>query len=247
MNTNGKMTCSATGQDFYYTQTEWKTEAGTEWNVGSFPPCLGPHKLCTRGFQVLMELQEGNARFVRGEQVHPRQDAQTRHDLVANGQRPKAVVIACSDSRASPGIVFDAGLGDIFSVRSAGQVLDDVGLGTIEFAIHQFGCPLLVVLAHERCGAVAAALRSTNGDTLGSPSLDLLVARVRKNIPAVLHNGYHDGGDIQELPLIANAVAVVNMIREKSPSVSQAVMEGKLLMTVGIHHLNSGEVDFLQV
>ena len=96
---------------------------------------------------------DGNKRFAEGKPTHERQQANRRAE-VAKGQKPFAIVVCCSDSRVGPEIVFDQGLGDIFVVRTAGNVVDDVGLGSIEYAVEHFGSQLIVVLGHSHCGAV---------------------------------------------------------------------------------------------
>nr|WP_241676991.1 carbonic anhydrase [Bifidobacterium jacchi] len=101
-------------------------------------------------------LLAGNRRFCEGEAEHPWQDRETRESL-ADGQHPDAAVLACSDSRVPPEIVFDQGLGDLFDVRTAGQMIDDAVLASLEYAIEHLHVSLLVVLGHEGCGAVAAA------------------------------------------------------------------------------------------
>ena len=106
--------------------------------------------------EALARLKAGNARFVAGKLEHPRQTAARRTEL-ATSQHPFAVVLACADSRTSPGLLFDEGLGDVFVVRVAGNVLNNELLGSIEYAVEHLGTQLVVVLGHERCGAVAAA------------------------------------------------------------------------------------------
>jgi carbonic anhydrase len=106
--------------------------------------------------EALARLKAGNERFVASKLEHPRQTAERRTEL-ANGQHPFAIVLACADSRTSPELVFDQGLGDVFVVRVAGNVLNDETVGSIEYAVDHLGAQLIVVLGHERCGAVAAA------------------------------------------------------------------------------------------
>ena len=100
-------------------------------------------------------LREGNERFVNGETSHPNQDASRRSSLVEN-QHPFAVIFGCSDSRLAAEIIFDVGLGDVFVVRTAGQVIDDAVLGSLEYSIGVLGVPLIVILGHDSCGAVSA-------------------------------------------------------------------------------------------
>lgn len=114
------------------------------------------------------EMQRGNARFVAGEPRHPRQDVERRTEL-ANGQRPRAALFGCSDSRLSAEIIFDKGLGDLFVVRNAGQVISDSVVGSLEYAVAVLGVPLIVVLGHDACGAVNAAIDSVGVDAPALP------------------------------------------------------------------------------
>ncbi|WP_091848152.1 carbonic anhydrase [Bifidobacterium commune] len=100
---------------------------------------------------------QGNARFACGGAEHPRQDKQTRESLI-DGQHPDAAVLSCSDSRVPPEILFDQGLGDMFTVRTAGQILDDAVIGSLEYAVTNLGVSLLVVLGHEHCGAIGGVV-----------------------------------------------------------------------------------------
>ena len=105
---------------------------------------------------VLKALIEGNRRFAAGTSRHPRQDPGRRVEVSA-GQRPTAAIVACSDSRVPPEIVFDQGLGDLFVVRTAGNLIDALGLASLEYAAGHLEVPLIVVMGHSRCGAVGAA------------------------------------------------------------------------------------------
>ncbi len=107
---------------------------------------------------ILKELLEGNRRYAEGRMLHPRQDSERRAEL-SKGQQPVAIVIGCSDSRISPEILFDAGLGDLFVIRVAGGVIDDVVLGSVEFVIEHLGCRLIIVLSHKRCAAMELAVK----------------------------------------------------------------------------------------
>ncbi len=114
-------------------------------------------------------MRRGNARFVAGEPYHPRQDVDRRHELAA-GQKPLAALFGCSDSRLAAEIIFDKGLGDLFVIRNAGQVCSDSVVGSLEYAVAVLGVPLIVVLAHDECGAVSAAIDSTTVDAPDLPA-----------------------------------------------------------------------------
>ncbi len=107
--------------------------------------------------QALKNLTDGNARFVSGTATHPHQD-QKRLAETVSAQHPFAIVVGCSDSRVPPEVIFDQGIGDIFVVRTAGEVMDNATLGSIEYGVEHLGAPLVVVLGHDSCGAVKAAV-----------------------------------------------------------------------------------------
>ncbi len=108
--------------------------------------------------QAITWLMEGNARYVAGRLEHPHQNPARRADLAA-GQQPFAAILSCSDSRVPPELLFDQGLGDLFVVRTAGNLADDIALGSLEYAVEHLRTPLLVVLGHQKCGAVTAAVQ----------------------------------------------------------------------------------------
>jgi len=106
---------------------------------------------------LIQKLMDGNKRFVEGKLEHPHQNAERRIELL-NHQKPFAVVLSCADSRVPPEVIFDQGIGDLFIIRVAGNIVSDEVLGSIEYAVEHLGVKLLVVLGHEKCGAVDAAL-----------------------------------------------------------------------------------------
>src|SRR5690606_9148987 len=114
------------------------------------------------------EMVRGNGRFIAGEPRHPRQDVERRGELIGN-QAPHAALFGCSDSRLAAEIIFDKGLGDLFVVRNAGQVISDSVLGSLEYAVEILGVPLIVVLGHDECGAVAAAIECQAPDAPSIP------------------------------------------------------------------------------
>ncbi len=119
--------------------------------------------------QVWNEMLRGNARFVAGEPLHPRQDVERRSEL-ARAQTPRAALFGCSDSRLAAEIIFDKGLGDLFVVRNAGQVNSSSVIGSLEYAVAVLNVSLIVVLAHDECGAVRAAIDSTRADAPSLPA-----------------------------------------------------------------------------
>jgi carbonic anhydrase len=131
---------------------------------------------------VWQEMVRGNERFVRGEPLHPRQDVERRQE-VAQAQTPSAALFGCSDSRLAAEIIFDKGIGDLFVVRNAGQVISESVIGSLEYAVGVLHVPLIVVLGHDECGAVLAAIASVGKD---APKLPPHITNlIEKIVPAV--------------------------------------------------------------
>src|SRR5512144_1963951 len=140
--------------------------------------------------QLLKRLIEGNRRFVDN---RPALDASPHRRIeVAQGQKPFAIILGCVDSRVPPELVFDQGMGNLFVIRTAGEVLDQAALGSLEFGVEELHIPLLVVLGHERCGAVKAAIEILDGQGKAEADIDYLVQALA---PAV-EEGKRLGGDI---------------------------------------------------
>jgi carbonic anhydrase len=180
----------------------------------------------------LQTLLEGNRRFADGAARHPDQTP-ARRAAVATGQQPPAVVVGCADSRVPPEVVFDQGLGDVFVVRTAGNVVDEVALGSIEFAVASLGARLIVVLGHERCGAVEAALA-------GKPvpgHIQAVIDAVQPNIsPAA-----RDGGRLDEA-IDDNVGAIVARLRTAEPILAPRVRDGSVRVVGAVYDLDSGAV-----
>jgi carbonic anhydrase len=185
--------------------------------------------------EALAALKAGNARYVAAKCEAPHRDAACRAKL-ATGQAPFAVVLGCSDSRVPPEILFDQGMGDLFIVRTAGNVVDDVVLGSIEYAAEHLGAPLVVVLGHERCGAVKAAVKG--GEAPGH--IGALVKAIKPSVDAVKGKT----GDPAENSMAANAAAMAKEIRSSAPILAKLVEEGKLKVVAARYDLDSGEVTF---
>jgi carbonic anhydrase len=136
------------------------------------------------------EMVRGNDRFVAGEPLHPRQDVERRAEVVA-GQEPIAALFGCSDSRLSAEIIFDKGIGDLFVIRNAGQVISESVVGSLEYAVAVLHVPLIIVLGHDSCGAVRAAIDSQTADAAAlPPHIANLIARI---VPAVRKVASADG------------------------------------------------------
>lgn len=187
----------------------------------------------------LQRLLDGNRRFAQGTAEHPRQDAQARRALVA-GQSPFAVLLGCSDSRISPEILFDQGLGDLFVIRVAGNVVDDVVLGSIEYAVAHLEVPLVVVLAHSSCGAVTATM--AGGEPEGH--LGALTGKIGPAIGAHAGCGDVDAERVNEAAR-ANAQAVAEELRHSRPILSPRITNGTTKVVAAFYDRASGEVHVL--
>lgn len=191
--------------------------------------------------RVLVDLKHGNERFVSGQ---TRSDGQNKNDIarLATGQKPRAIVLSCSDSRVPPEAVFDQKLGEMFTVRSAGETLSPQAIGSIEFAIANLGSRLVVVLGHTNCGAVKAAIETKVGQSAGSENLDRLVADIRPRLGA----NPKDGKASKDLKLESwlNARGVAKDLLTRSSLLATAVASGKVAIKVGLYNLADGKVEF---
>ncbi len=184
------------------------------------------------------ELAAGNARFAADRALRPNADAEQRR-LVSTGQRPFAVVLGCSDSRVAAELVFDRGLGDLFVVRTAGHALDTAVLGSIEFASAMLQVPLLVVLGHDSCGAVNAAIRARRDGQVPGGFVRDIVERVTTSVLAAEHAGATGADDVVREHVRATARQVV----ERSETVRDAVREGRLGVVGARYTLADGVVE----
>ena len=185
--------------------------------------------------EVWNSLMAGNRRFVAG-RPQTRDLISLRHKLVS-GQSPKAIILSCSDSRVGPELIFDQSLGDIFVVRTAGNVADAVALGSIEYAVDHLHSPLLVVLGHQKCGAVSAAC---SGEKMPSPNLDAIVEKIS---PAVAQaKSYAKADDLVESAIKQNVHRSAMDLVANSEIIRNAVKSGKLTVIEAEYELESGQV-----
>jgi carbonic anhydrase len=195
---------------------------------------------------AMTRLQEGNRRFianVRG--IDALLSQQRRADLVAR-QQPFAIVLGCSDSRAPAEILFDQGLGDLFVIRIAGNIVAPSGIASVEFAAQRFGIPLVVLMGHTSCGAIEAALESiSRPDDESLRALKSIVDRVIPAIEPLTHTDLaRDPVALRRQCVRANVRAGANHLRHGSPVLEKLVMEEKLAVVGAVYDLESGMVDF---
>ena len=188
---------------------------------------------------VWREMTRGNERFVAGEPLHPRQDVERRAEL-ADGQAPHAALFGCSDSRLAAEIIFDKGLGDLFVVRNAGQVISDSVIGSLEYAVAVLGVPLILVLGHDACGAVQAAIDQAAPDAPALPAhIRSLVAPIA---PAVARVAAVDGArDPQEVGREHLRDTVAELVA-RSELISDAIAAGTLAVVGANYRLSEGRV-----
>ena len=189
--------------------------------------------------QVWQDLLEGNARFIAGEPQHPRQDVERRAQI-ARQQTPHAALFGCSDSRLAAEIIFDNGIGDLFVVRNAGQVNSDSVVGSLEYAVSVLNVPLIVVLGHDECGAVRAAIDSVGPD---APPLPPHIARLIAPIVPAVRRVPAEGAqpDASEVGREHLRDTVAELL-EGSELISAAVAEGTLAVVGANYRLLEGRV-----
>ncbi len=210
--------------------------------IGAFISCSqqkqeGNH---SENLSPIDKLKSGNEKFVSGHSVHPHESPNTIKEL-KQGQHPFAVVVSCSDSRVSPELVFDQGLGDIFSIRTAGNVIGDYELGSIEYAVEHLHCKLIVVLGHENCGAIQA-YASSGGEHPGDDHIQSLVSYIaaeeeEKNLPDSVRS------DIDVL-VKANILHGVNLLKSSTPILKSLVDKNELEVIGAYYDLDNGSVLF---
>lgn len=183
-------------------------------------------------------LVHGNQRFVSGAPAHPRQDIERREALAAK-QIPFAALFGCSDSRLSAEIIFDVGLGDLFVVRNAGQVIAETIIGSLELSVEVLGVPLILVLGHDECGAIRATIDATEG-TLKSQGefIHNLVERIRPTVIAANQVGKFALDDVTEL----HVQDTINELLTRSKLIADAVKAGKLAVVGANYKLSLGEI-----
>jgi carbonic anhydrase len=187
----------------------------------------------------LDRLIAGNKRFMDMQATHANQNAERRTEVAA-GQEPFAIIVGCSDSRVPPEIVFDQGLGDLFVVRLAGNVVDTDALGSIEYAADHLHVPLVVVLGHDKCGAVQAAVDASTSEGTVPGNVASIIAAIK---PAVIE-AQGESGNLLDNAIDANIRRVVNQIRNSEPGLKDEVAAGKLKVVGARYKLDTGEVEF---
>ena len=186
---------------------------------------------------AISKLKEGNGRYTSGNLQHPGQTAEQRKEL-ANTQHPFAAILSCSDSRVPPEVVFDQGLGDLFIVRVAGNVINDEGLGSLEYTVDHLGTRLILVLGHQRCGAVDAARETIAAKGKAPGHIQSLVTAIKPVVEATAKEDL-------DATIKANVKHVVDALRSSTPILKAEVDSGKIQVIGGYYSLDTGAVTFL--
>ena len=196
--------------------------------------------------EALGRLREGNRRFVSGVSGREVLTGQSRRTELAAGQEPFAIILGCSDSRVPAEIVFDQGLGDLFVIRVAGNIVAPSQVGSVEFAAERFGTRLVVVLGHSRCGAILATLEELGHPTEGqSRNLRSIVDRIRPSVEALLATELrHDPDALVQQAIRANIRASANHLRHGSEVLEQLIQKDGLLVVGAEYSLEAGVVEF---
>ena len=190
---------------------------------------------------VINELMAGNERYQKSHPNHPDQTTFKRQSI-AEKQNPKAIIISCSDSRVPPEIIFDQGLGDLFVIRTAGNVIGDIELASIEYAVLDLDCHSIVVLGHEKCGAIQSFLDHPIDSLPGH--LNELVNYIRSQ--PIQQELLTHSGDKSYNAVINNIIYFVGLLRKKSTIIQKKFDDNQLEIFGAIYHLDNGKVQIIE-
>ena len=196
--------------------------------------------------EAITRLKDGNRRFVDGvRSIETILKQQQRADLV-NSQAPFAVVLGCSDSRVPAELIFDQGLGDLFVIRIAGNIVAPSQIGSVEFAVEQFDTPLVVILGHSMCGAVSATIERLQGSSEKQSSNVLsIINRIRPAVEPLMETELrNDPGKLMEAAIKSNIHASVSQLRHGSQKLEQLIDQGKITVVGAEYCLETGIVEF---
>ncbi|MGC8719320.1 MAG: carbonic anhydrase [Thermodesulforhabdaceae bacterium] len=194
--------------------------------------------------EALKWLLDGNQRYKSGAMKTCEVTSKDKRHQVAKGQKPYAVIISCSDSRVPPELIFDASLGDIFVIRTAGNIVDKIAIGSVEYAVEHLGSPLIMVLGHTRCGAVTAALES-DGKAEGN------IGEIVKTIAPAVKKAKEQGKALDKPAILDSAIdenvrLVAENLVKQSPVIQKLVDEGKVKIIKAKYDLDTGAVTVLE-
>jgi carbonic anhydrase len=195
--------------------------------------------------EALTRLQEGNHRFVSGLRSVDTLLKQQPGSDVSKEQTPFAIILGCSDSRVPAEIIFDQGLGDLFVIRVAGNIVAPSQIGSVEFAVDRFNVQLVVVLGHSMCGAVIATLDELEHPTDKSTNVLSIVNRIRPTVEPLFETELRNKPDqLLDRAIHANILAATNNLRHGSPMLEQCIQKGELAIVGAEYSLETGMVEF---
>jgi carbonic anhydrase len=197
--------------------------------------------------EALARMRAGNGRFSQNLRSVEALSSQNRRDALVSGQAPFAIVLSCSDSRVPSELVFDCGLGDLFVVRVAGNIVAPSIVGSIEFAAATFGTELIVVMGHTRCGAVTATVNALTGsESAPSENVRDIVDRIAPSIADIVRGAGHDES-VHRAATRANIRASVSYLRNRSRIISSRIAAERLVVVGAEYALETGQVDFFDL
>ena len=199
-------------------------------------PTEGP---VTNADEALQRLMEGNERYVANKSTDLN-ESQSRRAELAQGQKPFATIFSCVDSRVPPELIFDRGLGDLFVIRTAGHVIDNAVLGSLEFGVAELKIPLLMVLGHEKCGAVKATVEAVEKNATAEGDINWLVEGIRPAVEEVKSQS----GDLLDNAVKANVTLTVERLKG-SAILSEALEKSELQIVGGRYDLDTGMVEII--
>ena len=188
--------------------------------------------------KALIKLQEGNERFVKLKMKHPDSSKKRRLSML-KGQHPFVVILSCSDSRVPPELIFDQGLGDIFEIRNAGNVLDEHIIGSIEYAVMHCGVKLIVIMGHQDCGAIAA--------TLSGKSETKYIKSLEDSIQPAVEDCIKNGQEVNSDNVVkAHVMQDINELMSQDTELVKYMKEHNVKLVPAYYHLDTGVVEFLK-
>ena len=196
--------------------------------------------------EALKRLRDGNKRFTSNLRTQESLFSDHRREELLKGQEPYAIILGCSDSRVPAEIVFDQGLGDLFVIRVAGNIVAPSQIGSVEFAVSQFGTRLVIVLGHSQCGAICATIEElTHGHSSASENIRAIVERVKPSIEGLMATDLKNDKDALEKEAVrANVRASANQLRHGSTIIENLIATDELLVVGAEYSLESGVVEF---
>lgn len=199
--------------------------------------------------QALDRLKQGNAEFVAGKPAKDTHLSPVERATLAKEQNPFAIILGCSDSRVPAEIVFNQGLGDLFVIRVAGNIVAPSQVGSVEFAAERYDAPIVVVLGHSHCGAIAATVDALyQPHQKASSNLMSIVNRVRPSVEILMHTDLrHDLDKLRKYAIRANVQASVNQLRHGSEVLENLIEKGQLKVVGAEYSLETGAVEFFDM